>query len=58
MNTSVIAVALIFAVAFLVMGIEIAHQRMTTGVVNMKTARELGITFPTEILLQITEVVE
>jgi putative ABC transport system substrate-binding protein len=27
-------------------------------VVNMKTARELGITFPHEILLQITEVVE
>ena len=27
-------------------------------VVNMKTARELGITFPPEILLQITEVVE
>jgi putative tryptophan/tyrosine transport system substrate-binding protein len=26
--------------------------------VNMKTARELGITFPKEILLQITEVVE
>ena len=27
-------------------------------VVNMKTARELGITFPQEILLQITEVIE
>jgi hypothetical protein len=27
-------------------------------VVNMKTARELGITFPPEILLQITEVIE
>jgi putative ABC transport system substrate-binding protein len=27
-------------------------------VVNMKTACELGITFPQEILLQITEVVE
>lgn len=39
MNTSVIAVVLIFAVAFLVMGIEIAHQRMTTGAVDMKAAR-------------------
>jgi putative ABC transport system substrate-binding protein len=27
-------------------------------VVNMKTARELGITFPQEILLQVTEVIE
>jgi putative ABC transport system substrate-binding protein len=27
-------------------------------VVNMKTARELGLTFPQEILLQVTEVVE
>ena len=27
-------------------------------VVNMKTARELGITFPHEIQLQITEVIE
>jgi putative ABC transport system substrate-binding protein len=27
-------------------------------VVNMKTARELGITFPREILLQVTEVIE
>lgn len=27
-------------------------------VVNMKTARELGITFPPEILLQVTEVIE
>ena len=27
-------------------------------VVNMKTARALGITFPPEILLQITEVIE
>ena len=26
--------------------------------VNMKTARELGITFPPEILLQVTEVIE
>jgi putative ABC transport system substrate-binding protein len=35
------------------------EQPMTFDfVVNMKTARELGITFPHEILLQITEVVE
>jgi putative tryptophan/tyrosine transport system substrate-binding protein len=27
-------------------------------VVNMKTARELGITFPNEILLQVTEVIQ
>jgi putative ABC transport system substrate-binding protein len=27
-------------------------------VVNMKTARELGISFPREILLQVTEVIE
>jgi putative ABC transport system substrate-binding protein len=27
-------------------------------VVNMKTARELGITFPHEVALQITEVIE
>jgi putative ABC transport system substrate-binding protein len=27
-------------------------------VVNMKTARELGITFPHEILLQVTEAIE
>jgi putative ABC transport system substrate-binding protein len=27
-------------------------------VVNMNTARELGITFPNEILLQVTEVIE
>jgi putative tryptophan/tyrosine transport system substrate-binding protein len=27
-------------------------------VVNLKTARELGITFPQEILLQVTEVVQ
>jgi len=27
-------------------------------VVNLKTARELGITFPNEIMLQVTEVVE
>jgi len=26
-------------------------------VVNMKTARELGITFPNEIMLQVTEVI-
>ena len=26
-------------------------------VVNLKTARELGITFPNEIMLQVTEVV-
>src|SRR5439155_15339702 len=26
-------------------------------VVNMNTARELGITFPTEIMLQVTEVI-
>lgn len=35
------------------------EQPMTFDfVVNMKTARELGITFPHEILLQVTEVVE
>jgi ABC-type uncharacterized transport system substrate-binding protein len=27
-------------------------------VVNMRTARELGITFPNEIMLQVTEVIE
>ena len=27
-------------------------------VVNMKTARALGITFPSEILLQVTEVID
>ena len=27
-------------------------------VVNLKTARELGITFPHEILLQVTEVIQ
>jgi hypothetical protein len=27
-------------------------------VVNMKTARALGITFPPEIMLQVTEVVD
>ena len=27
-------------------------------VVNVKTARELGITFPHEILLQVTEVIQ
>jgi len=27
-------------------------------VVNLKTARELGITFPNEIMLQVTEVIE
>ena len=27
-------------------------------VVNMKTARELGITFPDEIMLQVTEVIQ
>ena len=27
-------------------------------VVNMQTARELGITFPREILLQVTEVIQ
>jgi hypothetical protein len=26
--------------------------------VNLKTARELGITFPNEILLQVTEVIQ
>ena len=32
---------------------------MTFGfVVNMKTAQALGITFPREILLQITEVIQ
>jgi lipoprotein NlpI len=39
MNTSAIAVLLIFAVAFLVMGIELAHQKMTTGVIDIKAAR-------------------
>jgi len=39
MNTSAIAVILIFGVAFLVMGIEIAHQKRTTGVIDMKAAR-------------------
>jgi putative ABC transport system substrate-binding protein len=35
------------------------EQPMTFDfVVNMKTARELGITFPDEIMLQVTEVVE
>jgi putative ABC transport system substrate-binding protein len=35
------------------------EQPMTFDfVVNLKTARELGITFPREILLQVTEVVE
>ncbi len=35
------------------------EQPMTFDfVVNMKTARELGITFPREILLQVTEVIE
>jgi putative ABC transport system substrate-binding protein len=35
------------------------EQPMTFDfVVNMRTARELGITFPHEILLQITEVIE
>jgi putative ABC transport system substrate-binding protein len=35
------------------------EQPMTFDfVVNMKTARELGITFPQEILLQVTEVVQ
>ena len=27
-------------------------------VVNLKTARELGITFPNEIMLQVTEVIQ
>ena len=27
-------------------------------VVDLKTARELGITFPNEIMLQVTEVIE
>jgi lipoprotein NlpI len=39
MNTSAIAVLLIFAVALLVMGIELAHQKMTTGIIDMKAAR-------------------
>ncbi len=39
MSTSAIAVLLIFAVAFLVMGLEIAHQKMTTGIIDMKAAR-------------------
>jgi lipoprotein NlpI len=39
MSTSAIAVILIFAAAFLVMGIEIAHQKRATGVIDMKAAR-------------------
>lgn len=39
MNTSATAVLLVFAVAFLVMGIELAHQKMTTGIIDMKAAR-------------------
>jgi lipoprotein NlpI len=39
MSTSAIAVLLIFAVAFLVTGIELAHQKMTTGVIDIKAAR-------------------
>jgi putative ABC transport system substrate-binding protein len=35
------------------------EQPMTFDfVVNMKTARELGLTFPNEILLQVTEVIQ
>jgi putative tryptophan/tyrosine transport system substrate-binding protein len=35
------------------------EQPMTFDfVVNLKTARELGITFPNEIMLQVTEVIE
>ena len=35
------------------------EQPMTFDlVVNMKTARELGITFPNEIMLQVTEVIQ
>ena len=35
------------------------EQPMTFDfVVNMKTAQALGITFPNEILLQVTEVIE
>jgi lipoprotein NlpI len=39
MSTSAIAMLLIFAAAFLVMGIELAHQKMTTGVIDLKAAR-------------------
>ena len=39
MTTSAIAVLLIFAVAFLVVGIELAYQKRTTGVIDMKAAR-------------------
>jgi ABC-type uncharacterized transport system substrate-binding protein len=36
-----------------------AYQPMTFDfVVNLKTAHELGITFPNEILLQVTEVIQ
>ena len=35
------------------------EQPMTFDfVVNLKTARELGITFPNEIMLQVTEVIQ
>src|SRR5205807_7928359 len=35
------------------------EQPMTFDfVVNLKTARDLGITFPNEIMLQVTEVIE
>ena len=35
------------------------EQPMTFDfVVNLKTARELGITFPHEIMLQVTEVIQ
>ena len=35
------------------------EQPMTFDfVVNMKTAQALGITFPNEILLQVTEIIE
>ena len=36
----------------------IARPMTFDFVVNMKTARELGITFPNEVLLQVTGVIE
>jgi ABC-type uncharacterized transport system substrate-binding protein len=36
----------------------IEEPREFDCVVNMKTARELGITFPNEIMLQVTEVIQ
>jgi lipoprotein NlpI len=39
MTTSAIAVFLIFATAFLVLGIEVWHQKRTTGAIDLKLAR-------------------